>query len=146
MKPAGAQIRWRTVPGSRRGFGREDGTRGRAARAPFAGNILPASVRARPTIQSTSRTPGRRSERCSIQPAIVWILISSPIIRTTKNLVTRIDTKEHNWLNFEMSGEEKIELFLKGARAAFNFLLKFNWEEYKEGRRHMARAYQVEPA
>jgi NTE family protein len=58
-----------------------------------------------------------------------------------EKLVTYIDTKEHNWLNFEMGDAEKVELFHKGARAASNFLLKFDWEAYKKIRRRIARAY-----
>lgn len=58
-----------------------------------------------------------------------------------KKLVTYIDTKKHNWLNFEISDDDKIDLLLEGARAASYFLLKFDWEAYKNIRRNIAQAY-----
>lgn len=48
-----------------------------------------------------------------------------------KNLVTFIDIGEHNWLNFEISDEDKIDLFKRGAQAAKSFLESFDWEAYK---------------
>ena len=48
--------------------------------------------------------------------------------------VARIDIRDFNWLNFGLSNEEKINLFIKGAEAARNFLLKFDWDKYKEER------------
>jgi len=48
--------------------------------------------------------------------------------------VKSVDVREHNWLNFFMKDEEKIELFRKGARAAAEFLKSFNWEAYKAER------------
>ena len=48
--------------------------------------------------------------------------------------VARIDIKGFNWLNFALSNEEKIGLFIKGAEAARDYLLKFDWEKYKEER------------
>jgi len=40
--------------------------------------------------------------------------------------------KEFNWLNFFLTEEEKKALFVRGAEAATEFLLNFNWEAYKE--------------
>lgn len=40
--------------------------------------------------------------------------------------------KEFNWLNFFLTEEEKQTLFVRGAEAATEFLLNFNWEAYKE--------------
>jgi len=48
--------------------------------------------------------------------------------------VKNIDVQEHSWLNFFMGDKEKIELFRKGAQAAADFLLEFNWATYKEER------------
>jgi NTE family protein len=48
--------------------------------------------------------------------------------------VARIDIKGFNWLNFGLSDEEKIGLFIKGAEAARNYLLTFDWEKYKQER------------
>jgi NTE family protein len=60
-----------------------------------------------------------------------------------RKLVTCIDTDDHNWLNFDMKPEAKVDLFVKGARAADHFLREFNWEEYKDIRRGIAQAMRV---
>lgn len=49
-----------------------------------------------------------------------------------ENLIAKIDTKDHNWLNFSMADDEKIDLFIQGAKAASDFLRKFDWEKYKK--------------
>lgn len=46
-------------------------------------------------------------------------------------LVTWIPAKGFNWLDFNMSDENKIRLFLEGANCAAKFLSTFNWGEYK---------------
>ena len=51
--------------------------------------------------------------------------------------VARIDVTNFNWLNFGLNKEEKIGLFLKGVEAARDFLLKFDWEEYKKERQKL---------
>lgn len=48
-----------------------------------------------------------------------------------KMLVQHIDIGEHDWLNFNLSDEAKIDLFRRGALAAGRFLRKFEWDEYK---------------
>lgn len=48
--------------------------------------------------------------------------------------VKNIDVSEHNWLNFFMEDEEKIQLFRKGALAAAEFLKEFDWNAYKDAR------------
>ncbi|HEV7783043.1 MAG TPA: patatin-like phospholipase family protein [Chitinophagaceae bacterium] len=48
--------------------------------------------------------------------------------------VKNIDVQEHSWLNFFMQDKEKIELFRKGAQAAADFLLEFDWAVYKNER------------
>jgi NTE family protein len=58
-------------------------------------------------------------------------------------LIAIVDTEEHNWLNFNLSDEEKIDLFTKGVKAAHDFLIKFNWEDYKKIRREMITPNQV---
>lgn len=50
-------------------------------------------------------------------------------------LVTYIDTGDHNWLNFNLTEEDQMDLFVRGARAACDFLQKFDWDEYKKIRR-----------
>jgi NTE family protein len=54
--------------------------------------------------------------------------------------------QEHNWLNFFMDEKEKIELFRKGAQAAADFLLDFDWEVYKteRGKNHELRKEMFE--
>jgi NTE family protein len=49
-----------------------------------------------------------------------------------ENLITVIDIGDHNWLNFSMPDEDKLDLFIRGARAAKDFLKKFDWEKYKK--------------
>ena len=48
--------------------------------------------------------------------------------------VARIDVKGFNWLNFALSDEEKVGLFIKGAEAAKEYLLRFDWNHYKAER------------
>lgn len=54
-----------------------------------------------------------------------------------EKLITKIDVGEHNWLNFSISDNDKVDLFIRGAQAAADFLTKFDWEGYKEIRRKM---------
>jgi len=56
-----------------------------------------------------------------------------------EKLITIVDTKEHNWLNFSMPDEDKLDLFIQGAKAAGNFLEKFDWEEYKSIREELTK-------
>lgn len=47
-------------------------------------------------------------------------------------LICHIDAdKEFNWLDFEISKEEQVKMFLLGARQAVKFLKGFDWEDYK---------------
>lgn len=55
-----------------------------------------------------------------------------------RRLVTHINTGAHDWLNFRMTLEDKRDLFLRGARAAAEFLTRFDWHEYKALRRQLA--------
>jgi NTE family protein len=58
-----------------------------------------------------------------------------------RNLVAHIDTEGHNWLNFVMNDEQKIDLFLRGARAAAEFLARFDWARYRAIRAESVRTY-----
>ncbi|HRJ31071.1 MAG TPA: patatin-like phospholipase family protein [Cyclobacteriaceae bacterium] len=52
-----------------------------------------------------------------------------------RKLICRIDAdQEFNWLNFEMSENEKVNLFVLGAQKAIKFLEDFDWEDYKKVR------------
>ena len=50
-----------------------------------------------------------------------------------KDLVEYIDVEGFNWINFNISDEEKLRLFRQGAEAASRFLRRFDWAEYKNG-------------
>jgi NTE family protein len=50
-------------------------------------------------------------------------------------LVSYIDTGQHGWLDFDLSDAAKVDLFVRGARKAAEFLTAFDWERYKEVRR-----------
>jgi len=52
-----------------------------------------------------------------------------------RQLVAHIDTGEHHWLNFGMTEFAKIDLFVRGATAAAEFLTKFDWKGYKNIRK-----------
>ncbi|MBN2174840.1 MAG: patatin-like phospholipase family protein [Bacteroidales bacterium] len=51
-----------------------------------------------------------------------------------KLLIQKIDIGEHDWLNFAISDDAKKDLFVRGARAAAEFLRKFDWIQYKQVR------------
>ncbi|MGC4235346.1 MAG: patatin-like phospholipase family protein [Niabella sp.] len=51
--------------------------------------------------------------------------------------VGSIPLAEFNWLNFFVSDADKLAMFEKGAEAATQFLLNFNWEAYKNDRAFM---------
>jgi len=55
-----------------------------------------------------------------------------------EHLVQVVPTGGHNWLDFALSPEAKIDLFARGAKAAASFLRGFDWERYKEVRRAAA--------
>lgn len=56
-----------------------------------------------------------------------------------KKLIHHIKVDDFNWLDFNMSDDDKIELFQRGAEAAAEFLRRFNWEAYKELRASLKR-------
>jgi NTE family protein len=58
-----------------------------------------------------------------------------------RKLVAYIDTGPHGWLDFDMDDEAKVDLFVRGAREAAEFLSTFDWEEYKEIRRRKKELY-----
>lgn len=59
-----------------------------------------------------------------------------------KQLVTYIDTADHDWLDFEMQAGDKLDLFRRGAEAAYAFLKGFDWSGYKTTREHLVGAYK----
>lgn len=60
-------------------------------------------------------------------------------------LITVIDTGEHNWLDFNVTRESKIDLFVRGVRAAHDFIEKFDWETYKDVRRALSTVHSLPP-
>jgi NTE family protein len=56
-------------------------------------------------------------------------------------LVAYIDTGQHGWLDFDMGDEDKVDLFIRGARKAEEFLTTFDWEGYKDVRRLKQELY-----
>jgi NTE family protein len=61
-----------------------------------------------------------------------------------RQLVCVVDTSKQNWLNFDLTPDDKVELFQRGAEAAVEFLRSFNWPRYKELRTAMTQQHQVE--
>lgn len=55
-----------------------------------------------------------------------------------EKLVKCIDTGAHDWLNFAMTTEAKVDLFRRGALAAIDFLKGFDWKAYKDVREKLA--------
>lgn len=49
----------------------------------------------------------------------------------TSHSIQFVDCSPSNWLNFFMEDKEKRELFNKGFQAGLEFLVKFDWENYK---------------
>jgi len=58
--------------------------------------------------------------------------------------IGKIRLSKFNWLNFFMKPEEKIEMFVLGAKAATEFLQKFDWEAYKGDRKDMQTQLNIE--
>ncbi|MEJ7605828.1 MAG: patatin-like phospholipase family protein, partial [Bryobacteraceae bacterium] len=56
-------------------------------------------------------------------------------------LVCCIDTGPHHWLNFDLTEEDKIDLFARGAEAAKQFVLGFDWQRYKRTRAKLREAF-----
>jgi len=56
-----------------------------------------------------------------------------------EHLITRIQTGDHNWLNFAMEEKDQVDLFYRGVQHGVDFLLGFDWEKYKEIRRNIKR-------
>lgn len=52
-----------------------------------------------------------------------------------RQLVSHIDVGNHNWLNFSITDEAKVDLFVRGAKAADRFLRTFDWDKYKDIRK-----------
>ncbi|WP_338793638.1 patatin-like phospholipase family protein [Bernardetia sp. MNP-M8] len=51
-----------------------------------------------------------------------------------RQLITWIDIGSHNWIDFTLSDDDKLDLFVRGAKAAAYFLKTFDWQKYKDTR------------
>ncbi len=51
--------------------------------------------------------------------------------------IGKIPLAGYNWLNFFIKDEDKVAMFVLGAKAATQFLLEFDWQEYKNERTAM---------
>ncbi len=51
--------------------------------------------------------------------------------------IGKVKLSQFNWLNFFLKNDEKLEMFLLGAEAATEFLIAFNWSDYKNDRIQM---------
>jgi NTE family protein len=53
--------------------------------------------------------------------------------------IGKIQLADFNWLNFFLTPEDKINMFIRGAETACEFLKKFDWNEYKTNRGNMQK-------
>jgi NTE family protein len=51
--------------------------------------------------------------------------------------IGKIPLSDYNWLNFFMKDQDKIDMFVLGAKAATQFLIGFDWNRYKNDRIQM---------
>jgi NTE family protein len=51
-----------------------------------------------------------------------------------ENGIGKIPLSDYNWLNFFLTDKDKINMFVLGAKAATEFLINFDWEDYKNKR------------
>ncbi len=51
--------------------------------------------------------------------------------------IGKINVSEYNWLNFFLTKKDKLDMLVKGAGAATDFLMGFDWQEYKMARADM---------
>ncbi len=58
-----------------------------------------------------------------------------------KHLIGYIDTGSHNWLDFGLKDDAKVDLFIRGARSAADFLNRFDWFKYKAIRAEKSAYY-----
>ncbi len=62
-----------------------------------------------------------------------------------RHLVGFIDSGDYNWLDFSISDEGKLDLFVRGAQAAAAFLKGFDWEKYKMIRSRAGSTHPTHP-
>jgi NTE family protein len=92
----------------------------------------------------------QRQNRVDTAAGLVWAIFNSARHCLDRDflahhpdyqyLVATVDTAQHSWLQFDMSNEEKLDLFRHGVEAAATFLEGFNWEHYKRVRKELKQA------
>ena len=60
-----------------------------------------------------------------------------------RQLVCVVDTAAQNWMNFDLTQSDKVELFRRGAEAAVQFLRHFNWPQYQALRTDMIQPHTL---
>jgi NTE family protein len=60
-----------------------------------------------------------------------------------RQLVCVVDTSTQNWLNFDLTADDKVELFRRGAEAAVRFLRHFDWPRYQELRTALIQGHTL---
>jgi NTE family protein len=60
-----------------------------------------------------------------------------------RQLVCVVDTSTQNWLNFDLTPDDKVELFQRGAEAAVQFLRHFDWPQYQALRTAQIESHTV---
>ncbi|MEP6926096.1 MAG: patatin-like phospholipase family protein [Ginsengibacter sp.] len=51
--------------------------------------------------------------------------------------IGKIPLSDYNWLNFFITDQDKIDMFILGVKTATKFLIEFDWETYKDDRATM---------
>ena len=93
----------------------------------------------RETLNQTSKLPGLLGAVFNTMRQIYDLdfLLHNP---DYSKLICMLDTNnEFNWLDFNMSDENKLRLFERGASGAINFLESFDWQGYKSIRSKMIK-------
>jgi NTE family protein len=58
--------------------------------------------------------------------------------------IGKIPLAKYNWLNFFLTDQDKIDMFILGAQSATDFLMKFDWDNYKGARSNMQKKLNAE--
>jgi len=59
-----------------------------------------------------------------------------------KRGIGEVNMTDHDWLNFFMDKTEKVEMFVKGVKAADKFLREFDWAAYKKDQEEMRSQFK----
>lgn len=59
-----------------------------------------------------------------------------------KRGIGEVNMTDHDWLNFFMEKTEKVDMFIKGVKAADKFLREFDWAAYKKEQEEMRSQFK----